>query len=101
MLLKVPTSRVMFFGGKGGVGKTTIANATALKLSSQASTLVVSTDPAHNVGHLWNTKVGDSPTTVRPGVDVMELTCACHGGAPQAGRRHDAPDDARAFAQGS
>ncbi len=73
MLLKVPTSRVMFFGGKGGVGKTTIANATALKLSSQASTLVVSTDPAHNVGHLWNTKVGDSPTTVRPGVDVMEL----------------------------
>src|SRR5690625_6508180 len=63
----------MFFGGKGGVGKTTIANATALKVSAHASTLVVSTDPAHNVGHLWNMQVGDTPTTVRPGVDVLEL----------------------------
>lgn len=73
MLLNIPTSPVMFFGGKGGVGKTTIANATALKLSAHASTLVVSTDPAHNVGHLWNMQVGDTPTTVRPGVDVLEL----------------------------
>src|SRR5699024_6317244 len=63
----------MFFGGKGGVGKTTIANATALKLSESASTLVVSTDPAHTVGHLWDTKVGDTPPTVRTGVDVLEL----------------------------
>src|SRR5699024_3660691 len=72
-LLNIPTSPVMFFGGKGGVGKTTIANATALKVSAHASTLVVSTDPAHNVGHLWNMQVGDTPTTVRPGVDVLEL----------------------------
>ncbi|MFH0411582.1 ArsA family ATPase [Corynebacterium sp. L4756] len=63
----------MFFGGKGGVGKTTIANATALQLSASATTLVVSTDPAHNVGHLWDTKVGDVPTAVRPGIDVLEL----------------------------
>ena len=73
MLLKIPAAPVMFFGGKGGVGKTTIANATALKLSAEASTLVVSTDPAHNVGHLWDTKVGDSPTTVRSNIDVLEL----------------------------
>ena len=73
MLLNIPAAPVMFFGGKGGVGKTTIANAIALKLSATASTLVVSTDPAHNVGHLWDTKVGDSPTTVRPHLDVMEL----------------------------
>ena len=73
MLLNLPTAPIMFFGGKGGVGKTTVANATALKLSPHASTLVVSTDPAHNVGHLWDKKVGDSPTRVRDGIDILEL----------------------------
>ena len=73
MLLNFPTAPIMFFGGKGGVGKTTVANATALKLSPHASTLVVSTDPAHNVGHLWDKKVDDSPTRVRDGIDILEL----------------------------
>ena len=73
MLLNFPTAPIMLFGGKGGVGKTTVANATALKLSPHASTLVVSTDPAHNVGHLWDKKVDDSPTRVRDGIDILEL----------------------------
>ena len=44
--------RSLFFGGKGGVGKTTCATATALSLarcSSKASFLLVSTDPAHSL----------------------------------------------------
>src|SRR5690625_1241525 len=55
--------RLVFFGGKGGVGKTTMASATALCLAERGSkVLLVSTDPAHNLGHLWGTKIGDSVT---------------------------------------
>ena len=39
--------RLLFFGGKGGVGKTTLASATALALADRRlRTLLVSTDPA-------------------------------------------------------
>ena len=42
--------KVLFFGGKGGVGKTTSASATALAASRAGRrVLLVSTDPAHNV----------------------------------------------------
>lgn len=55
--------RLLFFGGKGGVGKTTMANATALALAKRgAKVLVVSTDPAHNLGHLWDATIGDNIT---------------------------------------
>ena len=55
--------RVVFFGGKGGVGKTTIASATAAALATAGRrVLVVSTDPAHNLGHLWDAEVGDTET---------------------------------------
>ncbi len=45
--------RLLFFGGKGGVGKTTMANATGVALAKQGKkVLVVSTDPAHSLSHL-------------------------------------------------
>lgn len=64
MLLELTAARrVLFVGGKGGVGKTAVASATALaQARSGRRVLVVSTDPAHNLGHLWERPVGDRIT---------------------------------------
>ncbi|ANC31510.1 ArsA family ATPase [Isoptericola dokdonensis] len=60
--------RVLFLGGKGGVGKTSVASATALAAArSGRRVLVVSTDPAHNLGHLWERTVGDDVVRLADG----------------------------------
>lgn len=62
LLNEVGDRRILFVGGKGGVGKTSIASAIALARAREgARVLVVSTDPAHNLGHLWEREVGDDP----------------------------------------
>ncbi|TLP74474.1 ArsA family ATPase [Nesterenkonia sphaerica] len=63
MLLELAADRkVLFIGGKGGVGKTSIASAVGLQQArSGRRVLLVSTDPAHNLGHLWERPVGDEP----------------------------------------
>ena len=66
--------RTLFFGGKGGVGKTTLAAATATALADDArQVLLVSTDPAHNLGHIWGTEIGDREVEVLPGLHVLEI----------------------------
>lgn len=65
---------VLFVGGKGGVGKTAVASALGLAVArSGRPTLVVSTDPAHNLGHLWQRKVGDSPVELAPLLHGLEI----------------------------
>jgi len=55
----------VLYGGKGGVGKTTCAAATALKRAREAGpTLVVSTDPAHSLSDVFDVEVGAEPTRV-------------------------------------
>ncbi len=57
--------RVLLFTGKGGVGKTTIAAATAVRsAASGGRTLVLSTDPAHSLGDSFEVEIGSSPTQV-------------------------------------
>ena len=75
MLLSLARQRrVLFFGGKGGVGKTTVSAATALAEADEGRrVLLVSTDPAHNLGHLWGRAVGPDPVRLAPGLDGMEL----------------------------
>ena len=55
----------VLYGGKGGVGKTTCAAATALKRAREGDpTLVVSTDPAHSLSDVFDAAVGAEPTRV-------------------------------------
>jgi arsenite/tail-anchored protein-transporting ATPase len=52
-------TRYLFFSGKGGVGKTSLSSATAVMLAKQgAKTLLVTTDPASNLGDVFGQKVG-------------------------------------------
>lgn len=69
MLLDLAASRrVLFVGGKGGVGKTATASAVALHQAQLGRRVqVVSTDPAHNLGHLWERQVGDEAVTLWEG----------------------------------
>ena len=66
--------QVLFVGGKGGVGKTAVASALGLaQARAGRPTLVVSTDPAHNLGHLWGRQVGDSPVELAPLLRGLEI----------------------------
>ncbi|HSU38361.1 MAG TPA: arsenical pump-driving ATPase [Polyangiaceae bacterium] len=57
--------RYLFFTGKGGVGKTSVASATALSLARQGkNVLIVSTDPASNLDEVLGTPLGTSPTPI-------------------------------------
>lgn len=57
-------NRFLFFTGKGGVGKTSLACATAIRLADAGKrVLLVSTDPASNLGHVFETKIGEQEPT--------------------------------------
>ena len=66
--------RVLLFTGKGGVGKTTCAAATALACASRGQrTLVLSTDPAHSLADAVDRPLGPEPQEIAPRLDAMEV----------------------------
>ncbi|WP_458687818.1 arsenical pump-driving ATPase [Nocardia tengchongensis] len=68
--------RFVFFTGKGGVGKTSIACATAVVLARAGRrVLLVSTDPASNVGQVFRVAVGNTVTAISgvPGLWALEI----------------------------
>jgi arsenite-transporting ATPase len=72
MLLNGP--RVLFFGGKGGVGKTTLAAAYAVAAADAGTkTLLVSTDPAHSTSDVLETALGPEPQPVTEGLWAIEI----------------------------
>lgn len=57
--------RIILFTGKGGVGKTTVACATALRVASEGrKTLLMSTDPAHSLADAFGAELGPQPREV-------------------------------------
>jgi arsenite-transporting ATPase len=59
------TGRTLLFTGKGGVGKTTVAAATAVRCADAgARTIVLSTDPAHSLADSLDVELGSRPTPV-------------------------------------
>ena len=71
-----PTTRNLFFTGKGGVGKTSVACAAAVRLADAGKrVLLVSTDPASNLDEVLGTPLGHHPTVVPsvPGLSAMNL----------------------------
>jgi arsenite-transporting ATPase len=59
--------RIILYTGKGGVGKTTVAAATALRAAELGHrTVVLSTDPAHSLGDAFGQSLGPEPVPVAP-----------------------------------
>jgi len=72
MKLLDPATRFLFFTGKGGVGKTALACATAIQLADAGPrVLLVSTDPASNLDEMLGVSLSDRPTSV-PGVPNLQ-----------------------------
>ncbi len=68
MVIPGPHTRNLFFTGKGGVGKTSVASATAVGLAEGGKrVLLVSTDPASNLGEVFQVELGMTTTAI-PGV---------------------------------
>jgi arsenite-transporting ATPase len=72
---------VLFFGGKGGVGKTTCAAATALAASRLGKrVLLVSTDPAHSTSDIFERAIGAEPTALTDRLSAMEIDARTEAG---------------------
>lgn len=69
--LREPGLKLILFGGKGGVGKTTCASSAAIYCAQQAKTLLISTDPAHSLADSLGQEIGD---TIRPVKGVENLS---------------------------
>lgn len=71
-----PEVRWMLFAGKGGVGKTTLACATAWELARrhpEEHTLLFSTDPAHSLADCLQQPIGREPVLLAPGISALEM----------------------------
>ena len=68
---------VLFFGGKGGVGKTTCAAAMSLAASRAGKrVLLVSTDPAQSTSDIFERRIGPEPQQIAPSLHAMEIDAA-------------------------
>src|SRR5438093_7927951 len=77
MLLTLLDRQVVFFGGKGGVGKTTCSSAFALAASRRGRrVLLVSTDPAHSTSDIFERRIGPDEREVEAGLWAVEIDAA-------------------------
>jgi arsenite-transporting ATPase len=67
---------LLLFAGKGGVGKTTLACATSVRLAQDSPSrqvLLCSTDPAHSLAHCLEVPIGPEPQRICPGLTGLEI----------------------------
>src|SRR6267378_7348539 len=82
--------RILLFTGKGGVGKTTVAAATATRAAEHGlRTIVCSTDPAHSLADAFDVALGDRPTPIAHGLFGQQLNARV--------RFEEAWDDVRTY----
>ncbi len=66
-------TRILLYTGKGGVGKTSVAAATALLSADRGTrTIVLSTDIAHSLGDAFDTRLGPEPSEIAPNLWAQE-----------------------------
>jgi arsenite-transporting ATPase len=67
-------NKIVFFGGKGGVGKTTCSASFALYCALQGKkTLLVSTDPAHSISDIFEKPIGGKIINIDKNLDALEI----------------------------
>ncbi|WP_373895850.1 ArsA family ATPase [Virgibacillus natechei] len=72
--MEVLAKNIIFVGGKGGVGKSTSAAAIAWRSAKAGNkTLLVSTDPAHNLGDIFDQSIGGKTTHVADNLSALEI----------------------------
>jgi arsenite-transporting ATPase len=73
-MLPLLDRQVVFFGGKGGVGKTTCSSAFALAASRRGKrALLVSTDPAHSTADIFERQIGPDESQIEPRLWAIEI----------------------------
>ncbi|AQU78130.1 MULTISPECIES: ArsA family ATPase [Planococcus] len=72
--MDVLSKNIIFVGGKGGVGKSTSAAAIAWRSAKEGNkTLLISTDPAHNVGDIFNENIGGKTKAIADNLYALEI----------------------------
>ncbi len=67
-------AKIIFYGGKGGVGKTTCSTASSINYANQGMrTLLISTDPAHSISDVLGMKIGRKIIKIRENLDGLEI----------------------------
>ena len=69
-------TKLLLFAGKGGVGKTTLACATAVRMARETvhkDVFIFSTDPAHSLSACLDAEIGPRPTRLAKGLTAMEI----------------------------
>ncbi len=90
--LPLPETNLIMFAGKGGVGKTTLACATALRLARELPNkrlLLVSTQSGHSLSACLATDVGAQPTLIVAGLSAVEIDSPAFFQALKAGYASD------------